>query len=131
MAFQFCELDESEQREYTLTMFPHYGDKRKPGGGIIDFENDIRLCYYGNGPYTEPCDEYQFIFDYKGTAMNINIHQKIEGNDIYYSLIAVEGNGQLCIDEIKPSLREAIRLFGIRRYASGVKNNPDMIHVNF
>ena len=78
MAFRICTLDESEKREYTLTMFPRYGEKLRPDGGIIDSENDIRLFYYGNGPFREPCSEFQFIFDYKGVAMNINIFEKIK-----------------------------------------------------
>ena len=130
MAFQICKLDELEKREYTITMFPRFGEKLKPNGGIIDFENDIRLFYYGNGPYSEPCNEYQFIFDYKGVAMNINISEKVIKNDIYYSLLKVEGNGQLCIDEIKPFLRDAISIYGTNKYAFS-EENSDMIHFNF
>ena len=130
MAFRICTLDESEKREYTLTMFPRYGEKLRPNGGIIDSENDIRLFYYGNGPFREPCSEFQFIFDYKGVAMNINIFEKIKDNDIYYSIIEVKGNGQLSIDEIKPSLRDAIRIYGTGKYARH-KNVSDMIHISF
>ena len=129
MAFQICKLDELDKREYTITMFPRFGEKLKPNGGIIDFENDIRLFYYGNGPYSEPCNEYQFIFDYKGVAMNINISEKVVKNDIYYSLLKVEGNGQLCIDEIKPFLRDAISIYGTNKYAFS-EENSDMIHFN-
>ena len=131
MAFQICKLEETEKREYTLTMFPRCGEKLKPDGGIIDFENNIRLFYYGNGPYRESCGEYQFIFDYKDTAMNINIGKKIAENDVYYSLIEVQNNGQVNVDEIKPFLREAIRIFGIHKFASNIEDNSDMIHINF
>ncbi|MBP0967600.1 MAG: hypothetical protein J5722_08195, partial [Oscillospiraceae bacterium] len=130
-AFQICKLDESEKREYTLTMFPHFGEKLRPDGGIIDFENDIRLFYCGNGPYRESSNAYQFVFDYKGIAMNISISEKIVENDIYYSLLEVQGNGQLCIDEMKPFLREAIRIYGNQKYASHDSENSDRIHISF
>lgn len=47
--------------------------KKTPEGGIIDRENEIRLFCYGNGPFREAYNEYQFIFDYKGVVRNINI----------------------------------------------------------
>lgn len=131
MAFKFSELKEDEYRTYTLTMWPRAGETITPHGGIIDNENNIRLIYYGNGPYREASKEYQFIFDYKGKAMNINIGEDIKGNDIYYSLLEIKGNESIDVNIIKPFLREAICLFGHNRYFRNKEGNMDKIHTEF
>ena len=131
MAFKAYTLKEIERRTYTLTMWPRTGEIITPKGGIIDYDNDIRLFYYGNGPYREASKEYQFIYDYKGTVMNINIAEEIKDNDIYYSLIEIEGTGSLDVNDIKSSLSEAICLFGYRRYFINEEFMKDKIHTDF
>lgn len=50
--------------------------------------------------------------------MNININERIEDNDIYYSLIEIDGEGKINIEDIKPFLSEAIRFFGNNKFLS-------------
>ena len=130
MAFQYYEFKEDEKREYTLTIWPFRGKKYFPEGGIVDIENDIRLIPYGNGPAMEPCDEFQFIFDYKGTAMNIEIEEKIMDNGANYNLLNVQGNTYLDVEILKPILREAIMIFALRAALPG-EDYSNIIHINF
>ena len=127
MAFHFDKLSENEYRTYTLTMWPRSGEQFTPKGGIIDWDNNIRLFYYGNGPYRSASNEYQFIFDFKGTVMNVNIGKKVEENDLYYSLLQIDGADSINIEDIKPFLREALRLFWERYYNS----SKERIHIMF
>lgn len=131
MAFSIYNLKENEQRTYTLTMWPRAGEKLTPKGGIIDRVNDVRLFYYGNGSYRSASNQFQFIFDYKGYVMNINIGEKIKDNDVYFSLIAIEGSDSINIDDIIPYLRESMVIFGNQRYAPYGEDISDNIHVNF
>ena len=125
MAFQIYKLNEVERREYILTLWPRLG------GGIIDCENDIRLFYYGNGSYREASNEYQFIFDYKGIAMNVNVRLVYDGDDAHYSLIELKGNVNFNSDEIMPSLREAIKAYGNRRFLRYGEDLSDKIYIDF
>ena len=127
MAFNNYIFKEEELRTYTLTMTPRIGEIFTPKCGIVDCENDVRLYCYGNGPYREPCDEYQFIFDYKGVAMNINIGEKIEHNDVYYKLIEIDKKEEVLItEEMKEALRDAIRFYGTINYGE-----KGIIHTEF
>ena len=131
MAFKIYKLNEEERREYILTLWPRFGERFKPNGGIIDFENDIRLFYYGNGSYMEASDEYQFVFDYKGIAINVNIRLNYDGDDAHYSLIELKGNVNYNIDEIMPPLREAIRAYGNRKHLRYGEDLSDKIYIDF
>ena len=122
MAFKRYRFKEDDElRTYTLTMSPRNGEIITPKGGIVDCENDVRLYCYGNGPYREPCDEYQFIFDYKGIALNVNIAEKIKGDDIYYKLLEIDKKEEVLItEEMKEALRDAIRFYGTVKYGEDV-----------
>jgi len=63
--------------------------------------------------------------------MNVNIGEKIEDNDVYYSLIEIKGDNGINIEDIKASLREAIRFYGVNKYSSHRKDNADVIHTEF
>ena len=128
MSFQFSTFKEDEYRTYTLSMWPRSGEEITTKGGIIDRENDVRLIYYGNGAYRSPSNEYQFIFDFKGISMNINISQKAEDNDLYCSLLEIKGNDGIDTEEFMPFLREAVVLFWQRQYSISDKS---LIHILF
>ena len=132
MAFQYYEFKEDEIREYTLTMWPRDGEKIIPEDGRVDIDNDVRLFLYGNGPEMDPCDEYQFIFDYKGTAMNINIEEKVIENDVYYTLLNIKVIDSLNRDKILPALREAIIFWADKKWNIFGEYDPDsFIHLDF
>ena len=131
MAFQYYEFKEDEKREYTPTIWSYVGKKIIPEGGIVDIENDFRLIPYGNGPAMEPCDEFQFIFDYKGTAMNINIEEKVIENDVYYTLLNIKVIDSLNRDKILPALREAIIFWAKEQWNMFGEDNTDFIHIEF
>lgn len=127
MAFKRYMFKKEELRTYTLTMWPRKGEKITPKGGIVDLENDIRLFYYGNGPYREASKEYQFIFDYKGIALNVNVGEIIEDYDIYYKLIEIDKE-ELITKEMKEALSDAIRFYGNIQYDD---YNDVVIHTEF
>ena len=114
MAFKNCALEDDELREYTLTLWPRSGEKYTPSGGTIDRENDIRLFNYGNGSYREESDCYQFIFDFKGIVLNIDIRIEIKGDNEYYYLNKIEGDCPVNKKKIKQALREALKVYGNR-----------------
>lgn len=129
MAFNIYNLDEIERRTYSITMWPRKGEIITPKAGVIDSENDIRLFCYGNGSYREASDEYQFIFDYKGVVMNVNVSEKIKDFDIYYSLIEIDGEKELITEEIKKSLSDAIRFYGVFKW--NINDDRVVVHTEF
>ena len=129
MAFNTSALEEKERRTYSITMWPRKGEIITPKAGIIDSENDIRLFCYGNGQYREASDEYQFIFDYKGIVMNVNVGEKIKELDVYYSLIEIDGEKELITEEMKKSLSDAIRFYCIFKW--NIKDNRVVVHTEF
>lgn len=74
MPFLNCELNQNEFREYDPG-YPFVGKAFIPYGGTIYRENDLKLFKYGNGPLREPSNDFQFIFDYKGTPLHLNCQQ--------------------------------------------------------
>ena len=122
MAFKRYRFKEDDElRTYTLTMSPRNGEIITPKGGIVDCENDIRLYCYGNGPYREPSNEYQFIFDYKGVAMNVNVGKRVEDYGVYYKLIEIDKKEEVEITgEMKEALGDAIRVYGTIQYGEDV-----------
>jgi hypothetical protein len=129
MAFNTSALEEKERRTYSITMWSRKGEIITPKAGIIDSENDIRLFCYGNGQYREASDEYQFIFDYKGIVMNVNVGEKIKDFDVCYSLIEIDGEKELITEEMKRSLSDAIRFYCAFKW--NIKDNRVVVHTEF
>lgn len=135
MAFKNCKLSDDELRKYEPG-YPWLQKEFIPTGGTIDRENDIRLFKYGNGPVREPSDLYQFIFDYKGTPLKVQLRQELKGNDVYWRNCQIEcvNDFKYDYDEVKQVLRDAMKVYayvGFTLPQLMKKNDQLPIHIEF
>lgn len=63
--------------------------------------------------------------------MNVNVSEKIKDFDIYYyySLIEIDGEKELITEEIKKSLSDAIRFYGVFKW--NIKDDRVVVHTEF
>jgi len=138
MGFVNSKLKPDEIREYVCG-WPREGEVISPGGCTIDRDNDIRLMQYANGAYTgEPCDDYQFVFDYKGKISCVNLKRTLRGNDVHWYLLAKWSSDHRDYsneNDVMNKLREAVRAFAYCGFINmKMKHNPNedaIVYIEF
>lgn len=135
MAFKNCELNENDRREYNPG-YPYMDEVFKPQGGTIDFENNIRLFNYGNGPVDEPSDLYQFILDYKGFPLEVEFKQILCENDVYWRGCSIKQVKDFPYDykDVIQTLRDALKVYAYVGYSFSTlmqMNEKAIVHIEF
>lgn len=126
MAFRIVELSEK--------LVQYYLDKVNAGNkivfdGIVNEDATICLMCYGKEFFSEPCNRECFVFDYKGKIYNFRIEEEIIDNKYCYSLIDyVDFKDN---EEIMQDLREAVKIYGNRRFYRDGKDFSQEIILKF
>lgn len=135
MPFFNCELNQNEFREYEPG-YPFMGKAFIPYGGTIDRKNDLRLFKYGNGPLREPSNNFQFIFDYKGTPLKIQLKRILNDNYVHWSNCFIEHVEKFEYDyeDVIRALRDAMKVYAYTGYSTSAlmkMNEQVTVHIEF
>jgi hypothetical protein len=128
MNFKNCILEDNEKREYRLPD----GTREVFTTGTVDYDNDIRLHCYENGPIMELSDVFSFVIDYKGNVYYKKFMRDLTDGGVTWSAIS---SLKELDEQVVQALREALMKYAIYGFSYDddfmIRNEKSKVHIAF